>query len=94
VKLVKPNGKFSIVSDDGNIQDDVLACHLRLFVDEDVQVLEGPSTSQKARGHQEDAMHIVRGIQARIEVKKEVMEQEEQEHARRHAQLSLWWKLK
>jgi hypothetical protein len=94
VKCVKRNGKFSVVSDDGNIQDDMLACHLRLFVDEEVQVLQGPSRTQKARGHQEDAMHIVRGIQLRLEFKKDVMEQEEKSTRGVMRSSSLWWKLK
>jgi hypothetical protein len=61
---------------------------------QEVEILEGetagsgdPSTLQKARGHQPDAMEMVRNLQARIEVKKEVMEEEHHEHARRHAQL-------
>ena len=54
---------------------------------QEVEILEGPSTLNKTRGHQPDAMEIVRGLQARIEVKKEVMEEEQHEHARRHAQL-------
>jgi Ni,Fe-hydrogenase maturation factor len=52
----------------------------------DVEILEGgPSTLQKT--HQPDVMEIVRDLRARIEVKKEVMEKEKHEHARRHAQL-------
>jgi hypothetical protein len=54
---------------------------------QEVEILEDPSTLQKSRGHQPDAMEIVRGLQARIEVKKEVMEEEQHEHARRRAQL-------
>jgi len=56
---------------------------------QEVEILdsERPSTLHKARGHQPDAMEIVRGLQARIEVKKEVMEEEQHEHAWRHAQL-------
>ena len=33
---------------------------------------------QETRGHQPDAMEIVRDLRARIEVKKEVMEEEQQ----------------
>jgi hypothetical protein len=57
-----------------------------------VEILEGrsgdSSTAQKARGQKQDAMQMVRDLQARIEVKKEVMEEEQQrvQHARRHAQ--------
>jgi small ubiquitin-related modifier len=54
---------------------------------QDVEILEGLSTSQKAQGHHRDAMQMVRNLQARIEVKKEVMEEEQREHVRRHAQL-------
>ena len=55
---------------------------------QEVESLEGVASSlQKARGHQPDAMEIVRDLQARIEVKKEAMEEEQHEHARRHAQL-------
>ena len=54
---------------------------------QEVEILEGPSTLQKTRGHQPDAMEMVRDLQARIEVKKEAMEEEQHEHARRHAQL-------
>ena len=54
---------------------------------QDVEILEGLSTSQKAQGHHRDAMQMVRNLQARIEVKKEFMEEEQREHARRHAQL-------
>ncbi len=53
-----------------------------------MEILDGvPSNLQKTRGHQPDAMEIVRDLQSRIEVKKEVMEEEQQEHAWRHAQL-------
>ncbi len=51
---------------------------------QEVEILEGPSTLQKTRGHQPEA---VRDLQARIEVKKEAMEEEQHELARRHAQL-------
>jgi hypothetical protein len=56
---------------------------------QEVDILEGaPSTLQKARGHQPDVMcsmmEIVRDLQARIEVKKEVMKEEQHEHALRH----------
>jgi hypothetical protein len=54
---------------------------------QEVEILEGPSTLHNTRGHQPDAMEIVRGLLARIEVKKEVMEEDQHEHARRHAQL-------
>ena len=53
----------------------------------EVEIIERPSTARKTLGHQRNAMHIVRELRARIEVKKEVMEEEENEHARRHAQL-------
>jgi hypothetical protein len=56
-----------------------------------VEIPEGPRgdppTVQKARGHKQDAMQMVRDLQARIEVQREVMEEEQHEHARRHAQL-------
>jgi hypothetical protein len=52
----------------------------------EVEILEGPSTLKKTRGHQPDAMEIVRDLQARIKVKKEAMEEELHEHERRHAQ--------
>ena len=52
-----------------------------------MEILEDHSTLQKARGHRPDAMKIVRDLRARIEVKKEVIEEEQHEHARRHAQL-------
>ena len=62
--------------------------YLNYVRQQEVEILEGgPSTLHKTRGHQPDAMEIVRGLQARIEVKKEVMEEEQHEHARRHAQL-------
>ena len=50
---------------------------------QEVEILEGLSTSQKAQGHHLDAMQIVRDPHARIEVKKE----EECEHVRRDVQL-------
>ena len=47
---------------------------------QEVEILEGPSTYlHKTRGHQPDAMEIMRDLQARIEVKKEVMEDIEEE---------------
>ena len=50
-----------------------------------VEILEGPSgdssTVQKARGQKQNA--VVRDLRSRIEVKKEVMEEE----PRRHAQI-------
>jgi predicted nuclease with TOPRIM domain len=53
-----------------------------------VEMIEGsPSTLQKTCGHQLHAMESVRDLQARIEVKKEAMEEEQHELARRHAQL-------
>jgi hypothetical protein len=54
---------------------------------QEVEILEGPWTLQKTRGHQPDAMEMVRDLQARIVVKKKAMEEEHHEHARRHAQL-------
>jgi hypothetical protein len=36
----------------------------------EVEILEGLSTVQKTLGHQRNAMHIVRELRARIEVKK------------------------
>ena len=56
---------------------------------QEVEILNGgPSTLQKTRGgHQPDAMDSVRDLNARIEVKGEAMEEEQHEHARRHAQL-------
>jgi hypothetical protein len=52
-----------------------------------VEILEGPSTLEKTRGNQPGAMEIVRDLQACIEVKEEVMEEEQHEHVRRHAQI-------
>jgi hypothetical protein len=49
-------------------------------------LVEGLSTLQKVQRHQPDAMQMVRDLQARIEVKKEIMEEEKNEHARRHAE--------
>ena len=54
---------------------------------QEAEIREGPWTLQKTRGHQPDAMEMVRDLQARIVVKKEAMEEEQHEHARRHAQL-------
>ena len=54
---------------------------------QEVEILEEPSTIQKPRDHQLDVMEIVRDLQSRIEVKKEVMEEEQHKHARCHAQL-------
>jgi hypothetical protein len=91
IKLVNPGGTYYIVYDDGDVEDDVLECNLQVFldqeVDQEVEILEGPSTLLKTRVDQQDAMHMVRDLQARIQVKKEVMEEEQYEHAQRHAQL-------
>ncbi len=43
---------------------------------QEVEILEDPSTLQKTRGQQPDAMEIVKDLLARIEVKKKVTEEE------------------
>jgi Ran GTPase-activating protein (RanGAP) involved in mRNA processing and transport len=48
---------------------------------------ESPATTRGGTGDSPALLHTVRDLQARIEVKKEAMEEEQHEHARRHAQL-------
>ena len=81
---MKPNGNFSIVSHDVNVEDDVVTFHLKLFSDDEVKILEGRSTSQKT--NQDDTIHEVKDIQSWIEVKNEVIEKEQEEYVWRHVQ--------
>jgi hypothetical protein len=62
-----------------------------MWREHEVEILEDTWILQGTRGRQLDAMEIVRNLQAKIEVKMEVMEEEQHEHAQRS---SPWWKRK